>query len=102
MPLSTYFNAFISLGIIIAAILLLGKVLPMIAPKLYGVPVKKKKEDKRNLHLTESIQLDPKRRLVVVEHDKDRHLILLGVNSETVVSTSKTSTPKPKKKGAKK
>ncbi len=98
MPASAYIESLFALIFIIGLILLLGKVLPMLAPRLYGLPMKKTGKNDRRLYLTESIQLDPKRRLVLMEHDNQEHLILLGMNDEKVIS----STPKKSKKGPKK
>lgn len=43
--------------------------------------------DKR-LKLIESIPLDARRRLALIQRDDNQHLVILGVNSETVIETN--------------
>ena len=47
-----------------------------------GVPTK---NGERRLQVIESIAVDARRRLVIVQCDDKQHLILLGQNSETVI-----------------
>lgn len=42
---------------------------------------------KKRLRLIEALPLDGRRRLVLVERDNVQHLVILGVNGETVVET---------------
>ncbi len=51
-----------------------------------GGPVLKK-SDKRRLKIVEFMQLDHKRRLVLVRRDDREHLLVLGPDRETVVET---------------
>ncbi|MGD1934161.1 MAG: FliO/MopB family protein [Candidatus Phaeomarinobacter sp.] len=43
---------------------------------------------KRRLEIVESLNLDTKRRMVIVRRDNQEHLILLGTDSETIVETA--------------
>ncbi len=40
---------------------------------------------KRRLSIVESVPLDARRRLVILQCDKKQHLVILGPNSETVL-----------------
>lgn len=40
---------------------------------------------KRRLQIAESLALDSRRRLVLVQRDEKQHLVILGPNSETVI-----------------
>lgn len=42
---------------------------------------------KRRLKVIETLPLDNRRRLALIQRDKKQHLVLLGVNSETVIET---------------
>jgi flagellar protein FliO/FliZ len=42
---------------------------------------------KKRLRLIEALPLDGRRRAVLIERDDVQHLVILGVNSETVVET---------------
>ncbi len=42
---------------------------------------------KKNLAITEALQLDTRRRLVIIKDHDQEHLILLGVSGETVLQT---------------
>ena len=42
---------------------------------------------KNRLKVVESIPLDQRRRLVLIQRDDAQHLVILGPNSETVVET---------------
>ncbi|CDO58502.1 hypothetical protein BN1012_Phect288 [Candidatus Phaeomarinobacter ectocarpi] len=43
---------------------------------------------KKRLEIVESLNLDTKRRMVIIRRDDREHLVLLGVDSETLVETS--------------
>lgn len=43
---------------------------------------------KKRLEIVESLNLDTKRRMVIVRRDDREHLVLLGVDGETLVETS--------------
>ena len=52
-----------------------------------------KPRQQRRLKLEEALILDPRRRLVILRHDDDEHLVLLGVNSDLLISSKKAETP---------
>ncbi len=43
---------------------------------------------KRRLKIIETLPLDSRRRLALIQRDGKQHLVLLGINSETVVETN--------------
>ncbi|WP_300532111.1 flagellar biosynthetic protein FliO [Maricaulis sp.] len=45
------------------------------------------KADERRMKIRETLVLDPRRRMVIVEVDEEEHLILLGATTETLVKT---------------
>ncbi|MER2520964.1 MAG: flagellar biosynthetic protein FliO [Bdellovibrionales bacterium] len=47
-----------------------------------------KRDEKKRLAIVESLPLDLKRRLLIVRCDKQEHLLLLGVNQDTLVATN--------------
>lgn len=55
-----------------------------------------KKNNQGRLRVRERLVLDGRRRLVIVEHDDKEHLILLGHQHETLISSGKKKTPKRK------
>ncbi len=50
-----------------------------------------KSGDKRRLKVLESLPLDARRRVVILQCDKDEHLVILNPNGETVVQNNITS-----------
>lgn len=42
----------------------------------------------RRLKILESLPLDARRRLVIIQRDNRQHLVILGMNGETVVETN--------------
>ncbi|MDM7983961.1 MAG: flagellar biosynthetic protein FliO [Maricaulis sp.] len=43
--------------------------------------------DERRLKMRESLIIDPRRRLVILQADDEEHVVLLGTDSETVLKT---------------
>lgn len=43
--------------------------------------------DERRLKVRESLIIDPRRRLVILQADDEEHVVLLGTDSETVLKT---------------
>lgn len=43
--------------------------------------------DKRRLKIVEILMLDPRRKALILRRDDKEHLVILGVNGETVVET---------------
>ena len=56
---------------------------------LVTMPTQKKGEKKR-LHLIESLPLDARRRVVILECDAKQYLVVLGPNGETVLDDAIT------------
>jgi flagellar protein FliO/FliZ len=80
---SQFLRLIAALGFVLA---LMGG-LALILKKLgvAGTPVTQ--GNKRRLKVVESIPLDARRRLVLIQRDGKQHLVILGANSETVVET---------------
>ncbi|MCF6292082.1 MAG: flagellar biosynthetic protein FliO [Robiginitomaculum sp.] len=55
----------------------------------------------RRLKITEALQLDTKRRLIVVKDGQKEHLILLGSTNETVLESRKHIPPLTTKENSK-
>lgn len=72
----------------LGAVLILIGLLTWLVQKISGFG-KGRHQNRENvsLRLLSSLQLDPKRRLVVVEFNKRKHLLLLGASSELVVES---------------
>ena len=85
----------------LGVVLLLMGALTLIMKKL-GLSTNSsiKSGNKRRLKVIESLPLDARRRLVIVQCDDKEHLVILGSNSECVVDSDIDShTPLPPKKG---
>ena len=50
-----------------------------------GIAEAKNTTGQKRLHLLESLPLDTRRRVVIIECDEKQHLVLLGVNDDTVI-----------------
>lgn len=75
-----FFSAFV---FVITLMLLLSWIM-----KRFGSSASRKAGgNKRRLKIVEFMQLDHRRRLVLVQRDNREHLLLLGSQSETVVET---------------
>lgn len=48
--------------------------------------------NKRRLKIKESLTLDARRRLLLIQRDEKEHLVILGANNETVIETGIEST----------
>ena len=83
MSFGEYFQFLLALLFVIGLIGLLA----LGARRLgFGLPVSAfKNKDKRRLSLIEVMPIDGRRRLVLVKCDNKEYLILLGLNSETVI-----------------
>lgn len=82
--LSQLFRLLVALGVVVA---LMGG-LAFILKKL-GLSTNQsiKNTDKRRLKIIESLPLDPRRRLAIIQCDEKEHLVILGANTETVIET---------------
>lgn len=47
--------------------------------------------DKKRLKIIESLPLDARRRLVIIQCDQEEHLVILSANGETVIKQNVTS-----------
>ncbi len=80
--------------LIIALIIVLGLMggLAFIIKKLgLSADTTFKTNNKRRLKLIESLPLDTRRRMAIVECDGVQHFIILGMNGETVVQNNLTA-----------
>ena len=57
----------------------------------FGLPSNPRNSTKRRLGIQESLNIDGKRRMVLVRRDEKEHLLLLGATSELVIESSITS-----------
>lgn len=56
------------------------------------------KNGKKRLSIEESINIDAKRRLMIIRRDDSEHLILTSQNSETIIEKDLKKNAKPKNK----
>lgn len=78
---------FVKLAAALAFVLALMLVLALIMRRInHGGPVMPL--TRRRLKLVETLPLDPRRRLAIVRCDDREHLLILGMNGETVVETN--------------
>lgn len=72
-------------------VLALIAITTIIARRLgFGLPISSRFSAERRLGIAESLNVDGKRRLVLVRRDKVEHLILLGATSELVIENNIT------------
>jgi len=84
MDYSMYFQFFFSLVFVLS---LLG--LAAFAYKKYGgFGPGMKPNHMRRLKLIEILHLDQRKKMVLVQHDNQEHLILIGQGADTIISTS--------------
>lgn len=82
--LPQFLKLLIALGVVIS---LMGG-LAFILKKLgLAAQVPTTRNDKRRLKIIESLNLDARRRLVIIKCDDKEHLIILGANNETLVNS---------------
>lgn len=79
-------RAALALGIVIALIIAFGAVL-----RRFGDRVPKRAG--KRLAVTESLAIDPRRRLVLVRIDEREHLLLLGPGGDIVVGSGAAPAP---------
>ncbi len=53
-----------------------------------ATPQSIKTSDRRRLKIVESLPLDARRRLMIIQCDGQEHLIIVGANSETVIQSN--------------
>jgi flagellar protein FliO/FliZ len=87
----------IALQTIIALVFVLAMIglLAMLARRLgFGLPTIRTTGEKR-MEIVEVLPLDARRRLVLVRCDQNEHLLLLGLESQTIIGSSKSPVPIP-------
>ena len=67
--------------------------LSFVLRRLYGFNNQAILPSQRRLKILETLQIDPRRRLILVQKDSDEHLLLLGPSQEIVVGSSPAVTP---------
>ena len=72
----------LALAVVIA---LMGGLALLLKKLGLGAAEAKNKTGQKRLRLLESLPLDTRRRVVIIECDGKEHLVLLGVNDDTVI-----------------
>lgn len=86
LPFEVYSQYLTGLGLVL--LLIGGLAWGLQKTPVFG-PKRSRRTDKKSLHLVSSLALDPKRRLVVVAYNGQRHLILLGLTSELLIESTR-------------
>lgn len=94
MEFGVYLRAIISMIFVLGLMAGFAWALPRFLPHLFSYSSsfflgKQNTDKKTRLHVQEMLPIDAKRRLMIVTCDKDEHLILVGANSEILISTKK-------------
>lgn len=83
MELDAYLRLVLALGLVLGLIFLTAALL-----RKYGAALMSARGPRgaaRRLQVQEVLQLDPRRRLVLVRHDDREHLLLLGAQGDVVL-----------------
>lgn len=84
----------IYIRVVLALILVLGMMLAVLwAVRRFGLGIAVRPAGRRRLALVENMQLDAKRRLVLVRRDGREHLLLLGGGTDLVVESFEPAPP---------
>lgn len=84
--ISTDLPQFMRLIIALAIVLILMGGLSFVLKKLgLAQNTNVKSGDKRRLKIIESLPLDARRRVIILQRDDKQHVVILGANSETVI-----------------
>lgn len=86
MDTSQYIQAIVTLGVIIAVIVITGAVLKKWMAG-NGPGLGRGRRAMRRLQLVETMSLDPRRRVVLLRRDGVEHLLLLGGTADLVIET---------------
>ena len=87
--ISTDLPQIVRLLVALAVVVSLMGGLAFILKKLgLATPQSIRSSDKRRLKIVESLPLDARRRLMIIECDGAEHLIISGANNETIVQTN--------------
>ncbi len=79
----SWFRVLFAASTVLALLGLLAIALRAFAARGYVLPVKGRAQ---RLKIIESLSLDTRRRLVIIACDGDEHLLLLGLQNDTVVT----------------
>ena len=66
--------------------------LSFVLRRLYGFNNQAILPSQRRLKILETLQIDPRRKLILIQKDSDEHLLLLGPSQEILVGSSAAST----------
>lgn len=84
----TEIPAYVQLGLALLFVLGLILLLAALLRKLgFGARMPGMRSRDRRLAVLESLQIDPKRRLLLFRRDRTEHLLLLGPDHDTVIET---------------
>jgi flagellar protein FliO/FliZ len=87
MAYQDYLKFFFALVFVLALMGGLAYIMKRLGWAQNGVSTRGSKNAKR-LKVIETLQLDARRRAVIIQHDNTQHLVLLGASGETVVETN--------------
>ena len=85
MDTGEYFKFLLALIFVLG---LIGALALLVRRYGFGVAAMRKSDGERRLQVVEVTALDARRRLVLVRRDATEHLIMLGVNGETVIESN--------------
>ena len=80
-----YVQAVLALGFVLGLIGLLSYILRKFSAESFLV--KKGTDTKKSLNIVEILPLDSKRRMVIIQRDNKKHLLLLGMGNDVVVES---------------
>ncbi len=84
----TELPAYVQFGLALLFVLGLILLLAALLRKLgFGARMPGLRSRDRRLAILESLQIDPKRRLLLIRRDRTEHLLLLGPDHDTVIET---------------
>lgn len=93
MDTTGYLKFLFALAFVLALMLALSWLTRRFGPGNTGIISRR---GERRLKVVEQVVLDARRRMVLVQRDNTQHLLLLGVNAETVIETGLQPLPAQK------
>lgn len=93
----SWLRLLIAFGVVATLLAGLGFVLKIISRRGFSFAGLARPTEKRRMELVESIQLDMRRRLVIVRCDEQEHLLLLGAERDIVVKANLSPLTNPPK-----
>jgi flagellar protein FliO/FliZ len=91
-----FIKMFVALGFVIALMLALSHILKRLGIAGVQDSGKHLKSGKKRLSVSESMTISPKHRLALIKCDDTEHLVILGANGDTVVTTNIKQMKNPK------